>query len=110
MISSRDPACAERDRGRGVAFGRLGNDILFWKTFEQVANSFFLFDVGENENALARHEALKSRDCFLEQGSLGSEPQQLLRTITPTQRPETLAPAASENEGINRIRHVKSCQ
>src|ERR1700731_3981591 len=105
MISSCDPARAERDRRRGVALGRFGDDVLFRKTFQQIANSFFLFDVSENKNALVRHEAIESRDCFLEQGALGYQAQQLLRTITPAQRPETLAAAAGENEGINRIRH-----
>ena len=73
MISGCDPACAERD-GRGrVAFGRFGDDILLRKTLEQIANSFFLFDVGENENALIWNEPVQSRDCFFEQSALGNE-------------------------------------
>jgi len=34
MVAPRDPAGPKRDRRRGVAFGRFGDDVLFWKSFE----------------------------------------------------------------------------
>ena len=48
MIASRNPAGTESNRRCRVAFCRFGNDILFRKIFEQIANRFFLFDVNEN--------------------------------------------------------------
>jgi len=110
MIASCDPARAERDGGRGVTLGRFRDDILLWKTFEQIANTFLLFNIGKNENAFGRNKALQARDRLLEQSSFGNETQQLLGTVSPAQRPKTLTAAAGKNERINRIRHVRSCQ
>ena len=59
---------------------------------------------------IARNEILQAVDRFLEQRTLGNEAQQLLWTITPAQRPEALAAAAGENEGVNGIGHVRNCK
>ena len=105
MIARRDPTGAERDRRSGVAFRRLGNNIFFRKFFEQIANSFFLFSVDQNQDAFVRHEALESRQRFFEQSPFRNKAQQLFGTISPAQRPKPLATAAGENERVDRIWH-----
>ena len=106
MISGCDPTGGKRNRRCGVAFRRFCNDVFLREFFEQIAHGFFLFDVGQNENAIARNKIFQSRDGFLEERAFGDETQQLFGTIAPAQRPEPFAAAAGENEGIDRIRHV----
>src|SRR5437879_13176041 len=110
MVAICPPAGTESNCCCGIAFCWFDDDILFRKVFKQIANRFVLFDVREDESALGWNKAFQSRERFFEQGAFRNKAQQLLRTITPAQRPEPFAAAAGENEGIDRIRHVKSCQ
>ena len=73
VVPGRDPTGAECNRCRRVAFGWFGHDVFFWKFLKHVTNGRFLFDICQDENALARNETLQSRHGFLEQRSFGNE-------------------------------------
>ena len=67
VIASCYPAGAERDGGGCVALGRFGDDVFLWEIPEQFANCVLLFCVCQDQNALARDEALQARQRFFEQ-------------------------------------------
>ena len=67
VVARRDPASAERDRRRCIAFGWFGDDILFRESLEQIANGFFLLNVGEDESSLQRNKTFEARDRFFQQ-------------------------------------------
>ena len=57
VVPRSDPSGAERHRCCRVAFRRFGDDVLLRKAMEQIANSFLLFDIRQNERAVRRHQA-----------------------------------------------------
>ena len=65
MIAGHNPTRAERDRGGGVAFGRLSDDVLFWKTIKQFAHCAFLFGVCQDQSAVGREQGLRGAPTFL---------------------------------------------
>ena len=67
MIVSGYPARPEGDGSGCVAFGWFGDDVFLWEIPEQFANCVLLFCVGQDQNALARDEALQAGQCFFEQ-------------------------------------------
>ena len=103
MIASGDPTGAERNCRGGVAFGRFGQNISLRKSGQQFTDGRFLFDICQDENAFVRDQALESRHGFLEQRSVGNETKQLFRPGPATQRPETFAASAGEDQCIDRI-------
>ena len=107
MIAHRDPSRAERHRRRGIALRRFGENIFFRQVGQQLPHRSFLIDVCQNEEALARDESLKSRDRLLKQRLFRDQPQELLRTRAPAQRPETLATSPGEDQRVDRIGHDK---
>jgi hypothetical protein len=83
MIASHDPSSAKGNRGSGVAFRRLSNDVFLWKISKQFANCALLFGVRQDQNAFTRDETFKAHQSFFEQSFIGNEAQQLFRTGTP---------------------------
>src|SRR5262245_34235078 len=67
MIAQRYPAGPKRNRRCGVAFGRLGQNVLLWKIPKQLSNCAFLFCVRENQNAFRRDESFETRQSLFQQ-------------------------------------------
>ena len=64
-IAPRHPADRQRDGGGGVALGRFGDDVFRRQVGKHLAHGGFLILVGEDQDALRRHEALRAgRACL----------------------------------------------
>src|SRR5207248_10567743 len=79
MIAHSHPPCAECDCRGGVAFGRLGHDVLLWKISEQLSNCALLFRIDKNQNLLARDKPIETRKSLFQSSFLRDAALQLLR-------------------------------
>ena len=105
-IVAQQKKCRQSDRRRGVASGGLGDDLLRRK-LRQLAQMM----AGRRsslvmiQKRLGRSHGRQARDRLLDHGLLAVEREQLLGATLAAQRPETRAPAAGQDHGIEmRIR------
>jgi hypothetical protein len=79
MLARRDPAGAQRDRGRSIPLRGFRDDVRFREIREQRAHGGFLFHIRENEDAIPRHQPVQPFHRLLKQRLVRDELQQLFR-------------------------------
>ena len=101
MARAHEPG-GEGGGGRGVALGGFRDDLIGLEKGQGGARAGELRLVGQDENVLARHDAVEPAHRILDQGTIGEKLEQVLGRAPPAHRPETFAAAARHDtdEGV----------
>ena len=104
-VLTGNQTCAEPDAGRRIATTRLADDLPTREALK-LPGGFFAMGVGGNDpDSLRRDERFDSVQSKLQESSLASEGEKLLRALLPTARPESRPASAGHDY---RVQHGMS--